>query len=320
MGGSTAGPVRVRAAGVLPYRVQDGRLEVALVHRPKYDDWSWAKGKLDRGEDWAAAAAREAYEETGLRVRLGLPLPDAHYQVGSGHKRVRYWAATVIGGEGNLEHEIDEVRWLAVDKAAKRLSYGHDQDQLAALVALHDEDRLTTWPLLVVRHALAKPRGEWAGPDPRRPLTKDGLRRAADLVGIIDAYEPETLLSSPSVRCAETLRPFAQERGLPLTTKKGLSEEGHEAAPDRVTKHVGNLLAAGRPAAICTHRPVLPTLLATLRKRAGEELDAGDRRLLTGLVKAGMDKGEVLALHLRGAGDDARVVALERHRPPHESE
>ena len=137
---------------------------------------------------------------------------------------------------------------------------------------------------------------------------------------LLQAYAPTTLVSSPAARCADSVQPYAERSGTPLVTRKGLSEEGHEAAPDRVTKHVGNLLAAGRPAAICTHRPVLPTLLATLRKRAGEELDAGDRRLLTGLVKAGMDKGEVLALHLRGAGDDARVVALERHRPPHESD
>ena len=64
------------AAGTLPWRRRRGQLQVALVHRPKYDDWSWAKGKLDPGEEWPAAAARETHEETALEVRLGRPLPE----------------------------------------------------------------------------------------------------------------------------------------------------------------------------------------------------------------------------------------------------
>ena len=307
--------IRVRAAGVLPYQVQDGQLQVALVHRPHYDDWSWAKGKLDRGEDWAAAAAREAFEETGLRVRLGRPLPDAHYRVGSGLKRVRYWAATVIGGDGSLEHEIDEVAWLPAATARERLSYAHDQDQLDRLVALHEQDRLDTWPLLIVRHALAEPRGSWKGPDPRRPLTAPGRKRAKQLVGLIDAYEPSRVLTSPSTRCVDTVQPYAEHRSLTLVSKKGLSEEGFEDTPDRVVKHLMGVIERGRPAALCTHGPLLPTILRILRARAGSELDQGDRSLLTRLVKVPMDKGEVLALTMHGSGPDARVVAVERHRP-----
>ena len=69
--------MRIPAAGTVPWRLRDGTLEVALVHRPRYDDWSWAKGKLDADEDWAVAAVRETDEETGLLVRLGPPLPEA---------------------------------------------------------------------------------------------------------------------------------------------------------------------------------------------------------------------------------------------------
>jgi ADP-ribose pyrophosphatase YjhB (NUDIX family) len=83
-----------------------GELKVALVHRPRYDDWSWAKGKLDPGEEWPVAAVREVFEETGLHVRLGRPLPSAAYTVLSGSgprvaKEVRYWAAEVVGGDGS---------------------------------------------------------------------------------------------------------------------------------------------------------------------------------------------------------------------------
>lgn len=307
--------VRVRAAGVLPYRVRGGTLKVAVVHRPHYDDWSWAKGKLDRGEDWAAAAVREAFEETGLRVRLGMPLPDALYRVGAGLKRVRYWAASVVGGSGELEHEIDEVAWLRPEAAAERLSYGHDREQLSALVALHEAGRLDTWPLLVVRHAVAVGRGSWKKADPLRPLLPEGHARAAALVGLIDAYDPETVLSSPSVRCTATVRPFTESRDLPLVTKKGLSEEGFEATPDRVVKHLDRLLTEGRPAALCTHRPLLPTILETLRDRVAPTLDRGDRRMLGRLITVPLDKGEVLALTMSGTGEDAKVVAVERHRP-----
>ena len=95
-------PSAIPAAGTIPWRLRDGRLEVALVHRPRYGDWSWPKGKVDPGEEWPVAAVRETREETGLTAHLGIPLPDATYTVMSrtgtpDEKRVRYWAATVTG-------------------------------------------------------------------------------------------------------------------------------------------------------------------------------------------------------------------------------
>ena len=128
----------IPAAGTLPWRRRRGDLEVAMVHRPKYDDWSWAKGKLDPGEDWPVAAVRETQEETGLEVRLGLPLPPTTYTVDSSGdtatKEVRYWSAEVVGGTGELENEIDEVTWLDVAAAHDKLDYARDREQLRALV------------------------------------------------------------------------------------------------------------------------------------------------------------------------------------------
>ncbi|ANS79988.1 putative hydrolase mutT1 [Serinicoccus hydrothermalis] len=314
---SGGGPPVVRAGGVLPVRRRHGKLEVALVHRPKYDDWSWPKGKLDRGEDFPSAAVRETWEETGLRVRLGMPLPPARYRLTSGpDKLVHYWTGEVSGGAGALDHEVDEVAWLSPKQASRRLSYPRDRDQLDALVALDDADRLATWSLLVVRHALAVPRSEWHDPDPRRPLTRPGRQRARGRVqALLSAYGPEVVLSSPSVRCTETVEPFAAAEGIPLTTKKGLSEEGFEAHPGALAKHVERVMAQGVGTALCTHGPLLPDLAGMLLARADASLESSDRRMLKRLAGRPMDKGEVLACTMLGAGRKARVVAVERHRP-----
>ena len=209
-------PPATPAAGALPWRRRKGALQVALVHRPRYDDWSWAKGKLDAGEEWPAAAVREVAEETSLRVHLRRPLPTSTYPIGSlsglATKEVRYWVAEVVGDTGALKHEIDEVAWLAPEEAALRLDYARDQEQLRALVQADEADELTTWPLAVVRHAKAYPRGSWEGADPLRPLDARGKERAAALGPILAAYGVKRLVSSPSTRCVDTLRPVRRAR------------------------------------------------------------------------------------------------------------
>jgi 8-oxo-dGTP diphosphatase len=130
------GPVRA-GGGVVWRRGPDGRLEVILVHRPKYDDWSLPKGKLHRGEDEAHAALREVEEETGLRCVLGRELPASRYHDRFGRdKTVRYWAMTAVDGSGSSfapNAEVDEVRWLSPREAADLLSYERDREILRAL-------------------------------------------------------------------------------------------------------------------------------------------------------------------------------------------
>ncbi|MFK5691135.1 NUDIX domain-containing protein [Ornithinimicrobium sp. LYQ92] len=316
---STTPVPAVRAGGVVPVRVREGALQVALVHRPRYDDWSWPKGKLERGEDYPVAAVRETLEETGLRVRLGQPLPTARYQLSNGaDKLVRYWAGEVLGGDGELEHEVDDVVWLSPTLARQRLSYPRDRQQLDAVTAAREAGTLLTWSFLVVRHAHALPRGDWKGPDPRRPLSTSGRRRARGrLASLLGAYAPDLVLSSPSARCADSVAPFveAQGPGVRLVTKKGLSEEGFEAAPDKLDKHLDRVLQQAEPVAVCTHGPLLPRLIGTLLDRVDPALDPGDRRMLARLTSTQMDKGELLVCTMSGAGEQAQVVAVERHRP-----
>ncbi|WP_435202095.1 NUDIX hydrolase [Janibacter sp. GS2] len=309
----------VLAAGTLPWRRRRGRLQVALVHRPRYDDWSWAKGKLDRGETFPAAATRETLEEAGLRVRLGHPLPTTTYTVaGNGHptaKEVRYWAAEVVGGDGELVHEVDEVAWLETDAATARLTYAHDRAQIEALVAAETRGRLSTWPLALVRHAKACPRSSWTAEDALRPLDDRGRDQAAGLVPLLDAYGITRLVTSPSARARDTLAPFARHGGARLRLKPGLSEEGHEQDPARAGRHLQRLLERGAPAALCSHGTVLPALVAQLRERLDPDLEGAARRGPEDLLTGDLAKGETVLAHLIGTGDDARVVAVERYDP-----
>ena len=132
--GDGCGPEVRAAGGAIWRRSADGGLEVLLVHRPRYDDWSLPKGKCDRGEDDVACALREVAEETGLECEVGPELPSQHYVDQKGRdKVVRYWAMVAVAGHGRLEHEIDEVAWLALDAALERLSYVRDTVVLDAL-------------------------------------------------------------------------------------------------------------------------------------------------------------------------------------------
>ncbi|NHA66626.1 NUDIX hydrolase [Phycicoccus flavus] len=310
----------IPAAGTLPWRVGAAGLQVALVHRPRYDDWSWAKGKLDPGEEFAVAAGRETHEETGLRVRLGVPLPGSRYTLLGKDGRpdvkvVRYWAATVVGGDGRLVNEIDDVVWLEPRAAHERLDYARDRDQLLALVRRHQAGTLDTWPLVLVRHAHAVSRSDWDGDDDTcRPLDKGGQLRAKALAPVLAAYGVRRVVSSLSDRCVQTVAPYVRTSDARLRTKRGLSEEGFEADPTRAVAHLERALAKGRPVAVCSHGPLMPTLVDVLRQHAADAA-ADDRALLERAGADKLDKGEALVCHVSGTGARARVVAVERHRP-----
>ncbi|MEJ7794118.1 MAG: NUDIX domain-containing protein [Nocardioides sp.] len=245
----------VVAAGAVVFRP---RREVLLVHRPRYDDWSFPKGKLDPGERAPVAAIREVSEETGLHVRLGPPLADQHYPVAARQKTVHYWVGWPVGDSdvsGYLVNdEIDEVVWLPYDEAMTRLTYDRDRGTLAEARGLHKKTRA----LVVLRHAKARDRGSWRRLDRERPLLVPGHDHAQRLVPLLAAYDATRVVSSSATRCVDTVRPFADSTGWALEVLDGLTEEG--ASIESVVAVVDDLLAGPESAVLCTHRPVLPTV------------------------------------------------------------
>ncbi|WP_240972639.1 NUDIX hydrolase [Nonomuraea composti] len=274
----------LRAAGAVVWRGEQSSPEVAVIHRPRYDDWTFPKGKLKPGEHVIAGGLREVREETGLTVLLGRALPPVHYMSAGRLKRVDYWVARVAGDDGfEPGEEVDELRWLPVAEARRLLTYEWDAGLLRALRAAP----LDTVPLVLVRHGSAGSRSEWRGDDAARPLDADGAAQAAALATALPAYRPEPLLSSPSARCVQTLEPYAAAVDAEIRIEPLLSEESQD--PHKTPALVGNL--AG-PAAVCSHGKVLPGLIEAL---SGKDVH--------------LRKGAFAVLHRAGG----QVVSVERY-------
>ena len=301
----------VLAAGVLCWRRGAHELEVLMVHRPRYRDWSFPKGKLEDRELLPVCAVRELAEETGVLARLGRPLPQVCYPDARGlSKQVSYWAGTTIHARLRTASasEIDDVAWVPLSEAGARLTNPGDRVPLDTLARFAAAGELETSPVLVVRHATARPRDAWARADADRPLVAAGRRQAQALVALLDCWRPENVVSSPWRRCLQTLAPWVEVSGARVRTKGGLSERGFRRSAGKASKHITALVDRGRPALLCTHRPVLEGVMRTLARltvvSARKDLPTSDPYLAP---------SEVLVTHVRRSGLGRPVVAVEQH-------
>ncbi|GAA2172412.1 NUDIX hydrolase [Arthrobacter parietis] len=299
----------VVAAGALCWRRRSGALEVLLIHRPRYDDWSWPKGKIDAGETTPECAVREVREEIGITVQLGIPLPTIEYPVASGLKVVHYWAAKVDTAAPQPDgKEVDDFLWCSPERAAELLSNPSDREPLNALVEAFAEDRLATWPLIIVRHAKAKPRSSWTRAEGERPLAASGRRQAQAVSRLLEAWSPERIVSSPWDRCVQTIMPYVKRSDAKLKLVDAITERDAARKPGRASNTVEKLFDRRVPVAVCSHRPVLPLLFDVLRghmpSQLGELLPASDPYLAPG-------EAIICQVNCRKAG---KVVSVEQFR------
>ena len=263
----------VRAAGCAVWRRADGgALETALVHRPRYDDWSLPKGKPDSGEHLLETAVREVAEETGLDVVVGRRSVRTCYDVAGVDgapvpKEVDYWTAQWTGGDFVANDEADDLRWLPLDAAAALCSHEHDRAVLADLERA-DLPRMPT--LLLVRHGHAGSRSDWDGPDDLRPLDARGRAEARRLAEVLPLFGPREVFTAPPVRCKDTVAPLAEHLGVDLRPMPELGEYGFAADPEAGLATVERLLAPRTDAGVtvvCSQGGAIPNVLMALGVR-----------------------------------------------------
>jgi len=302
----------IYAAGAVCWRESGKDLLVAIIHRGRYQDWTFPKGKVDPGETLAEAAVREVKEETGLKVKLGMPLETVSYPLDkSKTKVVHYWAARVsekalTKSKFQPDEEVSEVVWLKASEAFAKLSYQHDRDLLQEVIDLRTNGMLRTKPLIIIRHAHATPRADYVGEDGKRPLLPEGKEQAKELVRLISAYGPKRVFTSPWRRCKDTITPYAKAHRFKIIERGELSEMGNAKGPAKTAKVAKGLFKDARSSILCTHRPTLPTITKVLAGYA-------EPKLASIILEAkALKPGDFIVLHLTDSGKKPRLVAVEQ--------
>ncbi|HEX4727309.1 MAG TPA: bifunctional NUDIX hydrolase/histidine phosphatase family protein, partial [Jatrophihabitans sp.] len=261
LGPGTATP----AAGGVVWRLDGPHLLVAVVHRPRYDDWTLPKGKAELGEPLLLTAIREVAEETGAQVQAGRRLSVVEYPIADGTiKRVSHWAMRYLAGEHLPTDEVDELRWLTIAEATQRLTYPIDRYVLAEFARVPVDTRT----VLLVRHAKAGKRSEYRGEDRSRPLDKIGRRHARDAAEVLAAFAPCRVLSADLLRCQQTVQPLADRLGLPVQAVAEFSDEFYQRDPAGSRSALHRWAEQPGATAICGQGEVIPGLLADLEAPA----------------------------------------------------
>jgi len=260
----------IQAAGAIVWRRNESdAIEIALVHRPKYDDWSIPKGKVEGEESLIACAYREVVEETGFAVRFGQSLGSAHYEVNGLRKTVTYWSARLLGEQGKPNpEEVDAVRWMSCEEAKEQL--GRDSDR--QIVETFQSIEPDTKPLILLRHAKAIERQEWAGEDTDRPLSSLGERQAKRMLTNFLPFAVEEIHSSSAVRCYESITPLARGLNVDFFFTDSLTEEVFHKNNERPFKYVQRLLVNDFTTLVCSHNPILPSIVSAFVDKFGVEV------------------------------------------------
>ncbi|WP_035857157.1 NUDIX hydrolase [Cryptosporangium arvum] len=295
----------VRAAGGVVWRTGADGVEIAVVHRPRYDDWSLPKGKLDPDEHVLAAACREVIEETGLQPVVGPRLPSTSYQVephgrhrttggpGLVPKVVDYWAMRAAEGEFTRNEEVDGLAWLTPEQAATRVTHAHDAGVIRRFGALPE----ITATVLLVRHAKAGDKNTWTGPDADRPLEPSGQAQAVWLAELLPWFRPERVLSATKLRCLQTIEPLASALGQKVVSDSVFDEESFDD-PDAVVARFRALATEGGVSVVCSQGGLIPGVVTELAEADDSIVDITPAAHRRGALRS--RKGSVWVLHFAG--------------------
>jgi 8-oxo-dGTP diphosphatase len=260
----------VRAAGGVVWRRADPEVEVALVHRPRYDDWTLPKGKLGPGEDLLDTAVREVGEELGAQVEVSRRVGRVRYEVEDGRKSVTFWAMRCLGQDFRPGREVDAAQWLPASDARQRLTYETDRHVLDDFVSIPVPDSV----IVLVRHARAGKRSDWKGEDALRPLDETGRSQAERLATVLPHFRPQTIYAADRTRCIQTVQPLADVLDLRVVVEPAFADEyfiDNEAATETALL---SLAKPGRVSVVCSQGTAIPALV----DRLGRSVRSSDTR------------------------------------------
>jgi 8-oxo-dGTP diphosphatase len=273
----------IMAAGAVLYRVNQDEFEIALIHRPRYDDWSFTKGKIEFGESFLATARREVLEETGYAAKFGPLIAEIQYLAEGVPKRVKYWAAHAISEPKSIAdiEEVDLLEWHSLKSAKAKLTHEEDRKVLKLFKDMSPGiDKNCT--LILLRHAKALKRVEWIGDDGDRPLDNRGQIQSEKFKSIYEAYGIDEIFSSDAYRCLETVKPLGRDLGITVGIASDISEYQYSRDKEKPLKFAKKFLKASKDSEtpktvlLCSHNPVLPKILKELAgAMAVDEIDRG---------------------------------------------
>ncbi|WP_433584621.1 NUDIX hydrolase [Microbacterium hydrocarbonoxydans] len=305
----------VYAAGAVVWRIVDGKLRILLIHRGKYRDVTLPKGKVDPGEMLAETAVREVHEETGIRVVLGVPVGVSRYHMASNKQKVvHYWAAEATDDairESTFvpNREIAALEWVSLKKARARLSYPVDLEIIDFFQNLVDDGVLRTFPVIALRHAKALSRTAWDGADAARPLAERGRTQAKSIVGPLRAFGVKRIVTSDAVRCVDTVVPLSHALGRKITETPKISQDAWEEGTADLRTVIGKRVRSGKAAVVCSHGPVLPSILSELALATGtihgSYIDSA----------ADLEPAAFSVVHLSASNPGSGIIAIETHIP-----
>lgn len=270
----------IRAAGALLWRENsDLAIEVALIHRPLYDDWSLPKGKVEMGETALQCAYREVLEETGIRASFTRQLGAIEYEESGQQKRVKYWAAYCALNQSEFiaNEEVDKMKWLPATQALEQATHNSDKSIIETFMSQEQH----TDTLIILRHAKSLERGDWDEEDSLRTLDETGFYQAQLLIKHLAPFAIDELYTSDYTRCVQSVTPLAHARGLSITTVPSLNEESFELDPEKAITFANALKQDEKNILICSHNPVIPSMLrgilsTKLKNKDLIKLDPGD--------------------------------------------